>query len=175
MLHNNLLHDWQAQSGSVGLRGVEGYENLGEILQGDSWPIIDDRDALHFTAGHVFDGTTDLHAPAKRLPGSSFGGVTNEIQQRLAQKPFVPGDAFEFAARRDGHLGGGLAYFINYAVDHRPQRHLFCRKIQGPRKPQEFSHHVGQCSRLVHDQLRILRCLAFGLAAYHLGVARNGR
>ena len=47
----------------------------------------------------MFDFAVDLDSPAKRLPGRGFGGVADQIQQRLAQQAFVSCDVFQFAGR----------------------------------------------------------------------------
>ena len=56
-----------------------------------------------------------------------------------------------------------------------PHGDLLVRKVQGPRKFQEFGDHVGQRARLFEDALRVFAHIALGFAANHLRVAGDGR
>jgi hypothetical protein len=85
MLHDNLLHNCQAQSCAICLRGVKGHKDPGEIVCGYAWPIVGDGDALQFPARHMLDGSADFHTPAKWLLNRSFGSIASQIQQGLAQ------------------------------------------------------------------------------------------
>src|SRR5579885_1074464 len=175
MLHDDLLHDGKAQAGAVRFGGVEGNKDLREVIGGNAGSIIQDGDTLKVAPRRMFYRAPNLHTAAERLPIGRFGSVAGQIQQGLTQQALVACDTFEFARCRNRHLRDSLMYLRDYAFDDRGQGNIFGGEVERAGEFQELGNNVGQRPSLVHDVLSVLSGIALRLAAYHLGVTRNGR
>src|SRR5260221_6847312 len=151
MLENDLLHDGKAKSSAIRFRCKKGAEELCVNIAGNAGSVVEDGDALEGVAIALEMFAAKDYFSAVRRGAAGFGGVTRQIEERLADQAIVAGDFTEstFGAKTDQRKR--FRNFGDGAFDDRVESDLFVGNIERARVAEEFGDHVSDVASLFEN------------------------
>src|SRR5262245_27111878 len=97
VLHDDFLDDGEAEAGAAGFGSEEGVKEFAQRTRRDARAVVEDEDALERGVVEGLSFAAEDNAAAVGGVGAGFGGVADEIEERLAEEALVAVHTTELA------------------------------------------------------------------------------
>src|SRR5215472_1007517 len=175
MLDDDLLDHSEAEAGALGFGGEKRPEEFAEDAGGKPGAIVENEEALEAAVVGAFHFAAEDDAAAVWGFGAGFGGVANEVEERLAEQAFVTSDGAKLAFGAKADTRVGFADFVDHTFDGGLELNGFVGDFEGTGVFEEFGNHVGDVLRLLENfGCAVGNFSGDGFRFDHLGVAGNG-
>src|SRR5262249_19656271 len=175
VLHDDFLDDGEAKAGAAGFGSEEGVKEFAQRGRGNAGTVVEDEDALEWGVVGRLSFAAEDNAAAVGGVGAGFGGVADEIEERLAEEALVAVHTTELAFGAEADLRVGFADFGYDAFDGGFEGDGLVRNLERPGVFEEFSDDVSDVMSLLEDfgsGVSDVTDSGFGLD--HLRVAGDG-
>src|SRR5215471_6188043 len=151
MLNKNFLDDGEAEPGAGGFGREERKKEFRKDIRTDTGTVVEDGDYLSGVRGRTGDFAADDNFGMLCVRGSSFGGIANKIEQRLAKEAFVSRGCGELAFTANFDLREKFLNFADDTLDKRSERYSLRRDFKRACETEKFGDDVSDVAGLVED------------------------